>query len=254
MYIRNKKSLGQNFIFDKNFLSKISNLITSKSNNIIIEVGPGPGTLTEHLFKKDYKKLILIEKDQRLINNLNEKFIGKKIFIVNDDALKYDYQNSLIENSIIIGNLPFNISVELLYLWTKTTKWPPKQEKMVLMFQKEVAERIMSFPNNKSYGKLSVVIQSRYNIKKLLDVPSHLFTPSPKVDGIILEFIPHDIFASTDIHKIDEVTKAAFSQRRKKIKNNMIKYIDIIERLSIDQNLRPENLSVLDYCKIAKNT
>ena len=114
MYIRNKKSLGQNFIFDKNFLSKISNLITSKSNNIIIEVGPGPGTLTEHLFKKDYKKLILIEKDQRLINNLNEKFIGKKIFIVNDDALKYDYKNSLIENSIIIGNLPFNISVDLL--------------------------------------------------------------------------------------------------------------------------------------------
>jgi 16S rRNA (adenine1518-N6/adenine1519-N6)-dimethyltransferase len=111
----------------------------------------------------------------------------------------------------------------------------------------------MAGPNNKSYGKLSIVIQSRYRINKLLDVQSKLFTPPPKVDGVILEFIPHNDYRLIDIDKIDEVSKSAFSQRRKKIKNNMIKYIEILDILSIDTSLRPENLSVSDYCEIAKN-
>jgi 16S rRNA (adenine1518-N6/adenine1519-N6)-dimethyltransferase len=121
------------------------------------------------------------------------------------------------------------------------------------MFQKEVANRIIAKPNTKAYGKLSVVIQSRYNINKLLDVPASMFAPIPKVDGTILEFIPHNDFIEININSIDEVSKSAFSQRRKKIKNNMKNYIEIIEKLSIDQNLRPENLSVLDYCEVAKN-
>jgi 16S rRNA (adenine1518-N6/adenine1519-N6)-dimethyltransferase len=120
------------------------------------------------------------------------------------------------------------------------------------MFQKEVANRIIADPNNKSYGKLSIVIQSRYRINKLLDVPSSLFTPPPKVDGTILEFTPHNDYRLIDIEKIDEVSKSAFSQRRKKIKNNMSKYIHILDMLSIDKNLRPENLNVNDYCEIAK--
>ncbi len=251
--MRNKKSLGQNFIFDKNFLNKISGLIISNVNNIIIEIGPGPGTLTEYLFKKEYKKIILIEKDQRLIENLNKKFYSNKIEIINEDALSFDFQIPSLNNSIIVGNLPFNISVDLLYKWTKTKNWPPNQKKMILMFQKEVANRIIAEPDNKSYGKLSVVVQSRYNITRLLDVPSYLFTPPPKVDGTILEFTPHTNYSSVNIDKIDEVSKAAFSQRRKKIKNNMVKYIEILDSLSINQNLRPENLSVSNYCEIAKN-
>ena len=193
----------------------------------------------------------MIEKDQRLIENLNQKFSSKKLTILNEDALSFDYQEASLNNSIIVGNLPFNISVDLLYRWTKTKYWPPKHIKMILMFQKEVANRIIATQNNKSYGKLSVVVQSRYKVKKLLDVPSKLFTPPPKVDGTILEFTPHNNYKNID--KIDEVSKAAFSQRRKKIKNNMSKYIEILEMLSIDQNLRPENLSVLNYCEIAKN-
>jgi len=251
--IKTKKSLGQNFIFDKNFLSKISNLIISESNNTIIEIGPGPGTLTDYLFKKNYKKMILIEKDKRLIVNLEKKFSASNVLVINEDALDFDFQNPIINNSIIVGNLPFNISVNLLYNWTKTKKWPPKQKKMILMFQKEVANRIMASQNNKSYGKLSVVVQSRYKVTKLLDVPSSLFVPPPKVDGIILEFTPHNKYQSINIDKIDEVSKAAFSQRRKKIKNNMSKYIEILNQLSIDVNLRPENLSVLNYCEIANN-
>ena len=248
-----KKSLGQNFIFDDNILKKISKLIKSQSNNQIIEIGSGLGTLTKHLFKKDFNKLILLEKDIRLINNLEKNFLNKNVYIFNIDALNFDFQKSSINNSIIVGNLPFNISVDLIYLLTKSNNWPPKQIKMILMFQKEVAERIVALPNSKSYGKLSVVIQSRFKIKKALNLPASVFLPVPKVDATILEFTPFDDFGSIDISKIDEVSKAAFSQRRKKIKNNMSDYIQVIRKLSIDSNLRPENLSVFDYCNIAKN-
>ena len=251
MTIKTKKSLGQNFIFDKNFLKKISDSIICKDINTIIEIGPGPGTLTKYLFKKNYKKLILIEKDTRLIENLEKNFSNEKVEIINSDALDFNFQNSNMHDTIIVGNLPFNVSVNLLYNWTKIKKWPPKQKLMILMFQKEVANRIIATQNNKSYGKLSVIVQSRYKVKKLLDVPSTLFTPQPKVDGTILEFIPHNKYKSIDINKIDEVSKAAFSQRRKKIRNNMGNYINIIHQLSIDDNLRPENLSVLNYCEIA---
>ena len=253
MSIKTKRSLGQNFIFDKNFLKKISDLIISKSNNTIIEIGSGPGTLTEYLFTKSYKKMILIEKDDRLIINLEKKFSNTNIEILNEDALDFNFQSPDLSDSIIVGNLPFNISVNLLYNWTKIKEWPPKQNMMILMFQKEVANRIIATQNNKSYGKLSVVVQSRYKVKKLLDVPSKLFTPPPKVDGTILEFTPHNNYKNIDIDKIDEVSKAAFSQRRKKIKNNMREYIEILNKLSIDENLRPENLSVLNYCEIASN-
>ena len=168
--------------------------------------------------------------------------------------MNYNYQQSENNNSIIVGNLPFNIATELLYIWTKIDNWPPVQTKMVLMFQKEVANRIIAIPNNKSYGKLSVVMQSRYKIKKLLDVPAKVFSPPPKVDGTVLEFIPHNEFNSVHIDKIDQIAKIAFSQRRKKIKNNLKDYLSILDRLEIDVNLRAENLSVENYYSIARLT
>ena len=253
MEINTKKSLGQNFIFDKNLLFKISNSFESKLSDSIIEIGPGLGTLTEFLFKKKYKQLILIEKDFMLIENLKKKFNDKKVEILNIDAINFDYNINSLKHSIIVGNLPFNVSVNLLYLWTKYKNWPPKHDKMVLMFQKEVANRIIALPKSKSYGKLSVVIQSRYKIRKLIDVPASAFTPRPKVDAIVLEFTPFNDFGSIDINKIDKVAKDAFSQRRKKIKNNMSSYINEIQRLSISLDLRPEDLTVLDYCNIARS-
>ncbi len=252
MKITTKKSLGQNFIFDKNLLIKISNSIKSKSTNSIIEIGPGLGTLTDFLYKKKYKQLILIEKDIRLIQFLKKKFNETKVTILNIDAINFNYNINSLKHSIIVGNLPFNVSVDLLYLWTKYKNWPPQHDKMVLMFQKEVANRIMALPKNKSYGKLSVVIQSRYKIKKLIDVPASAFTPRPKVDAIILEFTPFNDFGLIDINKIDKIAKDAFSQRRKKIKNNMSSYLTEIKNLSINPDLRPEDLTVLDYCNIAK--
>tara|TARA_A100001011_G_scaffold297548_1_gene310279 strand:+ start:4892 stop:5656 length:765 start_codon:yes stop_codon:yes gene_type:complete len=250
--INTKKSLGQNFIFDKNLLAKISKSIKSKSINSIIEIGPGLGTLTDFLYKKKYKQLILIEKDTRLIQTLKKRFNDTKVTILNIDALNFNYNTNSLRHSIIVGNLPFNVSVDLLYLWTKSNNWPPQHDKMILMFQKEVANRIMALPKNKSYGKLSVVIQSRYKIKKLIDVPASAFTPRPKVDAIILEFTPFNDFGLIDINKIDKVAKDAFSQRRKKIKNNMSNYLSEIKSLSISPDMRPEDLTVLEYCNIAK--
>jgi len=251
--INTKKSLGQNFIFDKNLLIKISNCIKSKTTNSIIEIGPGLGTLTDFLYKKKYKQLVLIEKDKRFIKNLKKKFNESKVEILNIDAINFDYNINSLRHSIIVGNLPFNVSVDLLYLWTKYKNWPPQHDKMVLMFQKEVANRITALPKSKSYGKLSVVIQSRYRIKKLINIPSSAFTPRPKVDATVLEFTPFSDFGLIDINKIDKVAKDAFSQRRKKIKNNMSNYISEINDLSISLDLRPEDLTVLDYCNIAKS-
>ncbi len=253
MKINTKKSLGQNFIFDKNLLIKISNCIKSKSTNSIIEIGPGLGTLTDFLYIKKYKQLVLIEKDKRFIENLKKKFNESKVEILNIDAINFDYNINSLRNSIIVGNLPFNVSVDLLYLWTKYKNWPPQHDKMILMFQKEVANRITALPKSKSYGKLSVVIQSRYRIKKLINIPSSAFTPRPKVDATVLEFTPFSDFGLIDINKIDKVAKDAFSQRRKKIKNNMSNYISEINGLSISLDLRPEDLTVLDYCNIAKS-
>ena len=185
--------------------------------------------------------------------SLKKKFNESKVEIFNIDAINFDYNINSLKHSIIVGNLPFNVSVDLLYLWTKYKNWPPQHDKMILMFQKEVANRITALPKSKSYGKLSVVIQSRYRIKKLINIPSSAFTPRPKVDATVLEFTPFSDFRLIDINKIDKVAKDAFSQRRKKIKNNMSNYISEINDLSISLDLRPEDLTVLDYCNIAKS-
>ena len=252
MKINTKKSLGPNFIFDKNLLIKISNCSKSKSSNSIIEIGPGLGTLTNFLYQKKYKQLMLIGEDTCINQKLKKRFNEMEVTILNIDALNFNYNTDSLRHSIIVGNLPFNVSVDLLYLWTKSNNWPPQHDKMILMFQKEVANRIMALPKNKSYGKLSVVIQSRYKIKKLIDVPASAFTPRPKVDAIILEFTPFNDFGLIDINKIDKVAKDAFSQRRKKIKNNMSNYLSEIKSLSISPDMRPEDLTVLEYCNIAK--
>ena len=203
------------------------------------------------MFKKNYKKLILIEKDNRLITNLNEKFNSKNTVIVNDDALNYNFNNNNFKKTIITGNLPFNISVELLYRWVSVEKWPPPYSSMYLMFQKEVANRIMAKPNTKSYGKLSVIIQSRFKVSKLINVAASVFTPVPKVDAIVLKFISHNDFKLKDIKKINLVTTTAFSQRRKMIRTTLKKYDTIMNELNINQTLRPEDLCVDDYCKIS---
>ncbi len=246
---RIKKSLGQNFIIDENYLSKLEKkIITDKEDNLI-EIGPGKGALTKYLVKKKFKKLYLIEKDNNLAKNLKQYFQSdKRIEVINDDALNINY-NKFNKNTIILGNLPFNISSQLLIKWLEYS-WPPFYKKMILMFQKELGERIVSPHNNKKYGRISVLAQTRCIIKKFADAPSNIFFPKPKVDGLILEFIPIINNKKINFKNLQVLLKKMFQHRRKKIKSILKNESDILKALNIDENLRPENLSIDDYYKI----
>ncbi|MDC0032409.1 16S rRNA (adenine(1518)-N(6)/adenine(1519)-N(6))-dimethyltransferase RsmA [Pelagibacteraceae bacterium] len=248
-----KKSLGQNFITDENFLKKLSSLIITNKNSLIIEIGPGRGALTKELVKKNINKISLVEKDDNLIENLH-KFSKefKNLEIIHQDALKIDYNDFLKKNSIIVGNLPFNISTKLLMNWVLLNRWPPLYNKMYLMFQKEVAERILAKNGTKEYGRLSVITQSRCVVKKLITAKSKIFNPQPKVDGMVLEFTPHKETLDMNINNLEIIVRKAFSQRRKKIKTTLSPYIHYLDSLSIDSSLRPENLSVQQYCNLAR--
>ena len=248
-----KKSLGQNFIQDRNFTLKLNTFISSDDDTNIFEIGPGMGALTNHLIKKKFKKLYLIEKDIQLFSKLKERFKNKKNIVpINCDALDYNYEIANKNNkSIIIGNLPFNISSQLLINWIVKYNWPPFYLKMILMFQKEVAERIVALPNQKSYSRISVITQSRCGVKKIMKAPSSIFFPKPKVDGTVLEFTP--ILKNKDINilNLQKLLRKSFKHRRKKIKTSLKDYSHLLERYKIDENLRAENLSVEDYCKLA---
>ncbi len=248
-----KKSLGQNFITDVSFLRKLSLLIDTNKKTSIIEIGPGKGALTKQLIKKDYNEISVIEKDDQLICNLQKLSEGIQHFnILHKDALTIDYNEFLKKNSIIVGNLPFNISSILLMKWIFLNEWPPLYKKMYLMFQKEVGERIIASHGSKKYGRLSIITQSRCEIKKLLIAKSDIFVPRPKVDGIVLEFTPHKKYLDLNINKLEMIVRKAFSQRRKKIKTSLAEHADLLEFLSINSNLRPEDLSVQQYCKLTE--
>ncbi len=249
--MRAKKSLGQNFIHDENFLIKLSNKIKSDKETTIIEIGPGKGALTKYLLKKKHNRIAVIEKDRNLIGYL-EKYKNDKISIINDDALKFNLLKlNKSKESIIVGNLPFNISSQLLIKWLKFDNWPPFYKKMYLMFQKELGERIIAKVNTKSYGKISVLSQSRFNIKKLLIAPSGIFTPKPKVDGIVLEFSPIKKYRDIDIKKLENILGNAFMHRRKMIRSSLKSYQNILIKNNYDLDLRAENLTVDDYCRLS---
>ena len=246
-----KKSLGQNFIHDEKFLTKLKRTIVSNEKTSIIEIGPGKGALTKHLVKKKYKKIFLIEKDAGLLKYL-EQYKDERISVINEDALNFDLNDlNIRKDSIIVGNLPFNISSQLLIKWSKIDYWPPFYQKMYLMFQKELGKRIIAKKDTKSYGRISVMAQSRFNIKKLLIAPSGIFIPKPKVDGIVLEFSPIKKYKNVQMRNLEIILKKAFQQRRKKIKSSLKEYKNILELNNFNLDLRAENLSTDDYCKLS---
>ena len=248
-----KKSLGQNFIQNRDFLFKLSALIRSDHDTNIFEIGPGMGALTDQLVKKKFKNLFLIEKDILLFHKLEDRYKNdKNIFVFNGDALDYNYEViNKNHKSIIVGNLPFNISSQLLINWIVNYSWPPFYSKMVLMFQKEVADRIIARHNQKSYSRISVISQARCDIKVLLSAPSKIFFPKPKVDGTILEFTPITKNLDIDISNLQKLLRKSFEHRRKKIKTSLKDYDYLLKKFGIDDGLRAENLSVDDYCKLA---
>ena len=193
MKIKPKKSLGQNFLLDKNIIKKIVDVGKINSHDNIIEIGPGTGNLTEFILKKQPKKIILIEKDYKLIKSLYEKF-NDSVNIENEDILNFQIKNTSKEKFIIYGNLPYNISTEILAKWITDDEKFESTNKLIFMFQKEVADRILAKINSKNYGRLSIISNWRLNIKKEFDISPKSFFPKPKVDSTLLSFVPRKNF------------------------------------------------------------
>lgn len=239
-----KKSLGQNFLIDKNIISKIINLINIKNKNIV-EIGPGNGALTNKILEKNPKTLTLIEKDNKLLDELKIKYKNQKLInYYNEDILKIDLQKLINKNSIIFGNLPYNVSSQILVKLIKFKKWPPLYTDLVLMFQKEVAEKIVG----KSYGRLSIIANLRLNIKKKFDVSANCFFPKPKVISTVLHFTPIKKinYKIKNINNLEYITNILFSNKRKMINKNIRKIFthDQIKNFkNLNLNNRPSDLT-----------
>ena len=256
MKIRPKKSLGQNFLSDKNVIKSIVKIGNIKNNNTILEIGPGTGNLTEFILKKKPKNFFVIEKDYNLVKFLYEKF-DNKINIINKDVLNFELNAISKEKIIVYGNLPYNISTEILTKWITDKKKFESCKKLILMFQKEVADRIIAKTNSKNYGRLSIISNWRMDVKKEFDINPNCFFPKPKVDSTLLSFEPKKkYFNLKNPNNLEKITKVFFNQRRKMIKNPLKQifknpYI-IVQKLKLDTNLRPQNLSPLNYFEITK--
>ena len=251
-----KKSLGQNFLVDENIISKIINVINITNRNIL-EVGPGTGNLTNEILKKNPNLFLAIEKDDDLSKELQKRF-HNKVNIINNDILKIN-ENSLSEKPLtVFGNLPYNISTEILIKWIMNMHYKKSWfDYLILMFQKEVADRIISKFNNKTYGRLSIIANWRLNIKKICDISRHCFSPKPKVKSSLLMLKPKENFFNFENPKnLEKITRIFFMHRRKKIKKPFLQLFDkkkdLATKLGIDLNLRPQNLDFNTYFELTK--
>jgi 16S rRNA (adenine1518-N6/adenine1519-N6)-dimethyltransferase len=252
--IKAKKSLGQNFLIDQNVLEKITDL-TNIKNKTILEIGPGTGNLTSYLLKKNPKKLTVIEKDNELVKKLEIKF-GNQIKIINDDVLRINETNLFKDKVIVFGNLPYNISTEILSKWIINLKNVIWFECLVLMFQKEVADRIIAEFNTSNYGRLSIICNWKLNIKKIFDIKPEAFFPQPKVNSSLLFFYPKKSWIKiNNPNNLEKVTRIFFNQRRKMLKKPFNQLFNgdqkILNKLKIDLNLRPQNITLETYYKLA---
>jgi len=252
--IKAKKSLGQNFLIDKKILEKITNL-TEIKNKVVLEIGPGTGNLSSYILKKKPKKFYVIEKDNNLVIDLENKFYNQ-LTIINNDILNIDETTLFKEKVTVFGNLPYNISTEILSKWIVNLKDTFWFDCLVLMFQKEVADRIISDFNTSNYGRLSIICNWKLNIKKICDIKPEAFYPRPKINSTLLFFYPKKNFIKiNNPYNLEKVTRIFFNQRRKMLKKpfNQIFNGDqkIINKLKIDLNLRPQNLNLETYYKLA---
>ncbi len=252
--IKPKKSLGQNFLVDQNILKKIVDY-TNIENKIILEVGPGTGNLTKLILKKKPKKIFVVEKDNDLANKLEDTF-KNKLLIINDDILSIDENSLFKENVLVYGNLPYNISTEILSKWILNLREKFWFDSLILMFQKEVADRIVAEFNTSSYGRLSIISNWKLNIKKICDVKPDSFFPKPKIYSSLLYFSPKKNFIKIkDPKKLEMITRIFFNQRRKMLKKPYNQLFNgntkILDKLKINLNLRPQNLKHEMYYKLA---
>ncbi len=255
MEIKSKKSLGQNFLIDRNILELIVNTVEIKDKKVL-EIGPGTGNLTQYIIKKNPKKIYVIEKDNNLSEILRNKF-SKEIDILNEDILKVQEDKISKDKLIVFGNLPYNISTEILSKWIINLNENFWFTKLILMFQKEVADRIIAETNTSNYGRLAILSNWKLDIKKISDISPKSFFPKPKIDSSLLTFSPKKNFIKFKNSKnLEYITRIFFSQRRKMLRkpfNHVFKNKETIsKKLNIDLNLRPQNLEPETYYNIVK--
>jgi 16S rRNA (adenine1518-N6/adenine1519-N6)-dimethyltransferase len=252
-----KKSLGQHFLIDKNIIKKIINLVQISNKNVV-EIGPGDGALTDEIIKKDPKKLILIEKDFKLVKKLKDKYFNnKKIKIFHSDVLKFNVEEIIKKNTIIFGNLPYNISSQILVKFIKFRQWPPKYNDIIFMFQKEVGEKIIGKYPSKDYGRLSILTNYKFEVLNKFLVSPNCFYPKPKVNSLILHFSPKrkKKFNILNINNLEKVTNILFSNKRKMINKNLKKIIpdrEIKKIPNLNTKLRPAEIKPEIYYKITE--
>ena len=253
--IKAKKSLGQNFLIDKDILEIITN-VTKIENKTILEIGPGTGNLTSYILKKNPKKFIVVEKDNILASNLLRNF-KDQLTIINDDILSFDEHSISDEKVTVFGNLPYNISTEILCKWIINSKKNFWFTHLILMFQKEVADRIIAKFNTSNYGRLSILTNWKLKVEKICDIKSESFSPKPKVDSTLLFFSPKkNFYEIKNPRNIEKVTRTFFNHRRKMLRKPFNQLFngneEILNKLKIDLNLRPQNLDFDKYFQIVR--
>ena len=255
--LKPKKKLGQNFLHDKNIISSIVNKANIEDEDII-EIGPGPGILTESILNNKARSLLAIEKDDSFEVNLKKirsNYRDNFDYLIND-IIDFDFKKLTKKNYKFVSNLPYNISVPFILKMIRIRKIIPWKE-MILMVQKEVAERITAKINTKNYGRLSIMVNLNNDVKKLLNVKPSSFIPRPKVDSTVIKISPKnkDININTEI--FENIVKTCFSQRRKKVKNNLdqlnINTISLLELSNIDPDIRAENIDIEGFIRISRN-
>ena len=254
-----KKSLGQNFLLDFNLTRRIARAAGPLDGVTVVEVGPGPGGLTRALLIEGAARVVAIEKDQRCLPPLADiaALYPGRLDIVVADAREVDYAALAPPSPArIVANLPYSVATPLLISWLKTAPWPPWFDRLVLMFQREFADRIVAAPGGKAYGRLAVLSQWRTTPRILLTLPAAAFTPRPKVDSALVEFVPRETpTPACDVSMLEKVTAAAFGQRRKMLRSSLRQIAPnseaLLERLGIDPKARAEELAVGEFCRIA---
>jgi 16S rRNA (adenine1518-N6/adenine1519-N6)-dimethyltransferase len=256
-----KKSLGQNFILDLNLTRRIARAAGHLEGRTVVEVGPGPGGLTRALLMEGARRVVAVERDGRCepaLAMIAKRYPGQ-LDVHFDDALEADWPRlvgSAAGKTLIVANLPYGVATLLLTGWLDSEPWPPWFERMLLMFQKEVAERIVALPSSKAYGRLSVLAQWRTKPRIVLNLPREAFTPPPKVASAVVEFVPHKTpNPPCSPQALARVTGAAFGQRRKMLRASLKQLGPDVEALleasGIAGNLRAEDLSVKDFARLA---
>jgi 16S rRNA (adenine1518-N6/adenine1519-N6)-dimethyltransferase len=254
-----KKSLGQNFLLDLNLTSRIARAAGPLDGVTVVEVGPGPGGLTRALLAEGAKRVVAIERDERAIAALEEiaSRYPRRLTVIAGDALEFDPRRHLDGGPVrIVANLPYNIATALLIGWLTADPWPPWYDRMVLMFQREVAERIVAAPGGKTYGRLSVLAGWRAQAKILFDIAPSAFVPPPKVTSSVVQLTPHANPSACDADALQQVTAAAFGQRRKMLRQSLKSLggdpLMLLEAAGLEPTERAEQIPVEGFVRLAR--